>query len=40
MSSEGRHSVTDNTTLTSILFARRYNFNSRRRVVVVVCVAP
>jgi len=38
MSSEGRLLVIDNTTLTSILFARRYSFNSRT--VVVFCVAP
>jgi len=40
MSSEGRLLVTDDTTLTPILFARRYSFNSRSRAVVVVCVAP
>jgi len=39
MSSEGRLLVTDNVTLTPILFARRYSFDSRSHVV-VVCVAP
>jgi len=40
MSSEGRLLMTDNTTLASILFARRYSFDSRSRVVVVsLCCA-
>jgi len=40
MSSEGRLLMTDNTTLAPILFARRYSFDSRSRVVVVsLCCA-
>jgi len=40
MSSEGRLLMTDNTTLAPTLFARRYSFDSRSRVVVVsLCCA-